>query len=756
MAIESPKKGRGARARAEAKSRARGDDKPKDDLEPQVETSQADPIDQWADKEDSPAYTRAKKLYTTVRAAFENKQEQYDALNEYWHIYHAAPDDNLKYAGNTQGYIPAVRDSVNARCKRALKQLFPFNDKHVEAVSTDSRDPRTVKALLEHYIRKTRLRATVRTNLISGDVTGQWNLMVDWLTDKRMVTKLVARNPVLEGGDEGIERLPGMESHDDVLTDPTETEETTEDEEITESGPDIVDFATEDLAVIPATCNDLQKAEAVAVRLRLSKSKFEDMVDTGVFIEPKDGIDKFFKTSSERSRPNSPDRPKKNASEAGVKTKGTDKYCEVWMVYTRLNFEDDDKQKRSGIIYYAGEEVILSIIKNPLWSGKIPVLSESVDQMTGSFFGKSKIEPVKFLQWNLCDFWNMGQDSAMYSLLPIWAADPMKVPQWQQLVMGLAAVWPANPADIKPMTQPQLYKEAAQCCDVIKRQIWESMDVNEQMMGRMPQGRKNNAMIGAAQQNQDMNISDHASRYEDVMLNPLLEMLFEFDQQFRTTSLAVQQMGELGYKAAIEDVPVTQWGEHYFFRWSGTEFMASVQRQQQQIAWLNVLKGIPPQMMGGLSLDLSPVLVAGTENLFGPEMAARILVDNRNQFTVPADVENEMMHNGFEARVHEGDNDVEHLQSHMKAAGMNADPVGLYKMHMQKHYEQLQKKREIQMSQQMPKPGLPGTPGGMAPGAAGTPKPGAVPAPGGPRGAQNPPGAIQHDNMVDPTAMGRG
>src|SRR5689334_6545987 len=110
---------------------------------------------------------------------------------------------------------------------------------------------------------------------------------------------------------------------------------------------------------------------------------------------------------------------------------------------------------------------------------------------------------------------DMGQDSAMYSLLPIWAADPLRVPQYQQLVMGLAAVWAADPDAIKPLMQPQLYKEAGNACEMIKRQIWESMDVNEQMMGRMPSGRKNNAMIGQAQANQDMNISDHASRYEE-------------------------------------------------------------------------------------------------------------------------------------------------------------------------------------------------------------------------------------------------
>ena len=44
-----------------------------------------------------------------------------------------------------------------------------------------------------------------------------------------------------------------------------------------------------------------------------------------------------------------------------------------------------------------------------------------------------------------------------------------------------------------------------------------------------------------------------------------------------------------------------QWGEKYFFRWTGTEYLQGVQRMQQKIAWMNVLKGIPPQLLGGLT-----------------------------------------------------------------------------------------------------------------------------------------------------------
>ncbi len=208
---------------------------------------------------------------------------------------------------------------------------------------------------------------------------------------------------------------------------------------------------------------------------------------------------------------------------------------------------------------------------------------------------------------------------------------------------------------------------------------------------------------------------------------------------------------------ALETVKVPQWGVRFFFRWSGTEFMLGMQRLQQQIAWMNVLKGIPPQLLNGRTLDVTPILEAGTENIFGPEMAPKILIDKRSMYTVSAQAENEMLHNGFQVFTHEADDDPQHLQEHMRGASMSGDPLGLFKEHMAQHMMQLQKKREMQMQ---PKPGgAPGGPGGGAgsappQGVAGAPRPGALPAPGRP--AQNPPGAIQQDQMADGAVGPRG
>lgn len=641
--------------------------------------------------------------------------------------------------------MPAVRDTINARAKRCLRRLFPANHKHVDGLSSDGKTPFTQLSLLEHYIRTMRLKSIIRSDLIAGDVTGQWGLTIDWFKSKRTVTKLVSRNPL-------IEQIDGEDVGDlDLVDTLAPEEEDTETEEVIEEGPEIVDFSTEDLAVIPPTCNNLQAARAVALRLRMSKERVQEMVDEGAFILP-DGtdIDEFCKgTPGDRDKGN---RPKKQAQDAGIKTHGTDKYALVYMVYTKLDLGDD--AKASAIVYFAGENEIVGIVRNPLWSAKVPIISEPVERVQGSFFGKSKIEPVKFLQWNLCDFWNMGQDSAAYSLMPIYAVDPMKTPQWAQLVQGLAAIWPVAPDSVKTITTPQLWKDAASICDLIKRQIWESMDVNEMMMGKMPAGRKNNQLMGQMQQEQSTNIDDHADRYEDVVLNPLVEMLFEFDQQFRTESVTIESRGEIGVRAAIEDIPVQQWGERIFFRWVGTAFEKNMQRLQQMIAWMNVAKGIPPQMLNGRKLDLTPILEAGAEGIFGPELAPRILIDERNLFTIDPDMENEILHNGMTVEVHMSDDDSKHLQSHMKAASLTKDPAGLYKSHMASHMQQMQMKREKQMAQEQGAKGAPGSPGGGPPGAAGAPRPGAQPAPGGPRPAQQPPGAIQQDNMAG--APGRG
>lgn len=696
-------------------------------------------IENWGDKPESEAYTEAESLYPKIAKCYENKQEQMDRIEEYWAIYNAQPDENQQYTGNSQCYVPAVRDCINARCKRTLAQLFPANYKHVEAVGPTGETPYAQMSLLEHYIRKCGLKDIVRADLLAGDVTGQWNLYIDWTKSTRRVTEVVKRPPVLVSDDGTIE------AEDVDGDDEYETKEDT----VIDERPDIVPFATEDLAIYPPTVNSIEDATATAIRLRMSKEKIEELVDEGVFVgvTAKELIDRIAQPSKGGIREKYV-APKRRTGDAGIRTEGTYKYALIYEVHTNLDLGNGYKEP--AYVYYAGQNEILGIIRNPFWSGRRPILSAPIERVTGSFFGVSKVEPVKYLQWNLNDYWNMGQDSAQYALLPIVMTDPLAQPNYQSMTMGLAAIWLANPQTTQFAQFPAIYKDAIGLCGAIKQQIQESMDVNEAMLGKMPQGRKNQAQMAAAAQTQEMNIVDHAKRYEETMLNQLLEWMFELDRQFRTKDLTIATMGEVGNERRLMDIPPQAFGERYFFRWVGTTYQTGLQRIQQMISWMNVLRGIPPQQLNGRRLDVTPILEYGTGQIFGAEVAPRILVDDRNLYHVEPDEEDLMMHNGLQATVHEADDDPRHIQSHQRAAVLTGDPLGLFRAHIQAHQQAMQIKQQKLMGQQQG--GQPGIPGGAGPGVAGTPRPGAQP--GQPR-PQQPPGAIHPDQMADPRAVPR-
>src|SRR6516164_186097 len=690
-------------------------------------------IENWAEDMSSDAYIDACKLYPKIQQGYTNKQQQSDWIEEYWNIYNARPDENQQYTGNSQCYIPAVRDAVNARCKRTLATLFPANYKHVDAVGPADVTPYPTLALLEHYIRRTNLKDIVRTDLLSGDVTGQWVLYIDWLRTTRRVTELVKKPPVVE--------IDLGEETDDVEDVTVEMEWDVEDKTVVEEMPDVTPMAVDDLAVYPPTVNDIERATATAVRLRLSKESVQQFIDEGVFVgwNAKEIMDNLNEPDGGRQK-RVPQ--KRRTADAGVRTEGTYKYALIYEVHTDLELEEG-KGKEPCFVYYAGPEIILGIIRNPFWPKKRPVITAPVERIQGTIYGISRVEPVKYLQWNLNDYWNMGQDSAQYALLPIVMTDPLANPNYQSMVMGLAAVWLTDPQKTQFAQFPAIYKDAVALCQAIKAQINESMEVNDAMLGKAPAGRKNQAQAAAMAQEQQSNIIDHAKRYEQCILNPLLERMFELDRQFRTKELTVITMGEVGARAKQEEIPVQAFNERYFFRWCGTAYQAGLQRMQQMIAWMNVLRGIPPQQLDGRRLNVGPILEYGTEQIFGPELGPRILIDERNLYHVDPEDENLMMHNGMPANVHPADDDQRHLAAHMRGATLTGDPHGLFRAHIQAHQQAMQQKM---MKNQPPQPGQQGIPGGAGPGVAGTPRPGAIP--GQPR-PQGPAGMIHPDQVQD-------
>jgi hypothetical protein len=177
----------------------------------------------------------------------------------------------------------------------------------------------------------------------------------------------------------------------------------------------------------------------------------------------------------------------------------------------------------------------------------------------------------------------------------------------------------------------------------------------------------------------------------------LMERIFEYDAQYRDEELSVLSQGDIGVKASVQQIPCQAWGERYFFQWTGTAFTMNLNRMQQQIAFMNVLRGIPPQQLNGRKLDITPILENMCENVFGAELAGRVLIDDRNKYSVPAELEDEMMLNGIMVEVHEADEDSQHIQAHQMAAQKSMDPTGLMRTHIQGHMKQMQDKRQKAM-----------------------------------------------------------
>jgi hypothetical protein len=334
--------------------------------------------------------------------------------------------------------------------------------------------------------------------------------------------------------------------------------------------------------------------------------------------------------------------------------------------------------------------------------------------------------------------------------MPIVMTDPLKNPQYSSMVMAMAAVWSTNPNDTKVVEFPPLYQHALTIKGAIKAQIMESMEVNETMLGKAPAGRKNAQAVAAQSSEALATIGDVVKRFEFGIMNKIMEWFYDLDLQFRDEELAVLIDGEHGVQSIIEKIPPQQVGHRYWFKWLGADKAMGAQNNQQLISWMNVLRGLPPNVLNGRKLDLGPMIDFLNEAICGPTMAQNVLIDERHKISVPAEMENEFMVNNIPAFVCTLDNDIEHIQEHQRGAQITGDPTGKFRQHIMEHMAAIQAKQQ----QQQPK-GMPGIPGGGGqPGVAGTPKPGAVPA--GPRAGQNPAGSIHADSMQDPQAGMRG
>lgn len=443
------------------------------------------------------------------------------------------------------------------------------------------------------------------------------------------------------------------------------------------------------------------------------------------------------------------DKAKNMVDAAGIKGGTRGKFALVYRTWTMLTI---DGERRLCLAYYAGEQHILGCKRNPYWSDRVDIISAPVDKVDGAFKGRSKLEfGVADLQYHANDVCNQGADSASYALLPIIMTDPEKNPQVGQMVLSLAAVWMTSPNDTQFAKFPELWKDAIELVAVDQAAIFQALSVNPAQItqGTNPRKKPSQAEIANEQQVDILTTADAVTVMEDEIYTPIVTFMMELDHQYRDKPLRVRQYGPTGMLSNMTQIPLIQMDKMYQFRWFGVEQARNAQALQQQVAGINVLRGVPPQLIQGYRLDLGPLLSHMVDNLFGPRLGATILKDLRQELTMEPEFENQMMVDGFVVPVHPMDDIQKHMQAHQQAAQQTGDPHGTIRVHMMAHMNAFQAQQQQQMEQQMQQGGPPKGGGG---GSAG-PRIGAVP--GAARGGQNPPGAIHQDRMQDPMKVPR-
>ena len=673
-------------------------------------------------------------IFADVDRGFEDQAPRTNEVLDNWEMMNCILGGRQEYHGETKGFLPLIRVAVEARVTRFTNQLFPKSGRYVDCTDVNGDMRYAMIAMIEHYVRKAKLRTKVIPPLFrAGDCEGQWTIYVDWRKSKRIVTTRETKPVEAEGLEVG-------------------EVETIFEEEIEEGWPDVTVIPDPDLLILPATATGvddaLEDGGSVTIRRRWTKGKIRKMMADGE-IAKKAG-EELLENMTGPGSVTERKLGKAQANAAGIKMTGGQKHVQIYETWTKLKVDGEMRLCRT---YYAGDEVILSAKLNPFWCDRCPIISAPLLRVADLARGRPPVSFVIDQQVAANDQFNMGMDTSKFSAMPIIMTDPVKNPRTESMILGLAALWETSPNDTKFAQFPPLWKDCLELISVLKQEIFQGLGVNPSMIPQSSGGRgkRNQAEVALEQQVDMLTTADVMTACEEGILNELLLRFLEYDHQFRDKPMTIRAFGPMGQQANMQEIPPVVMSNGYNLTWLGVEAARNAAERQQQIGWLNVLKSIPPQMMPGRKLDLTAAIETINLGVLGPRIAPLTFVNLAKEQSVPPEQENEMMESSYLPMVHPPDNDPEHMQKHLAWIQKTGDPLGLGKQHMTMHQQQIiAKNMAQQQSQQGPK-GLPGSPGGAGPGAPGTPVPGSMPQAPKTRG---PPGNINQDRLPAAGAVG--
>lgn len=656
------------------------------------------------------------KKFRCVQQAFIDQNRRSEMIMDHWDAYHCKLGPKQFYRGESQKYIPIIRDAVNAVRTRQLNQLFPKSGRYVEEVTSDQDRHYALLSLLESYVVSSRLRTEVLPSLlVNGQIEGQYTVYARWLDIDRNIAYRKQADPATGMPERVVE------------------------EEFKIGRPAVDVISDCDLMVIPTTVDSIEHALAVGgsatVIWRWTKDQLWQHAEDGDIskenAEIMEGRMSRFYDQVRGLR----DTSKEMVDAAGIKKKGKEA-----LVYEMFTMEEVNGKNRMVRAFYGGNDLVLGAKLNPYWCDRCPIISQSVLKVHGRFKGDIPVQPCMDVQIMANDALNECADSIHYALGPVTAVNPEVKPDWTHLIYRPGAVWPVEPDAMKTFVFPDTTPSALRVIEYCRTQIFQTLGVNPAMMPQQtgrPGAKRNQAEIALEQQVDLLTTSEAVTVVEQGILTPLMQRFAEYDHQFRDYDMMVRSYGELGHKSELESVGPMQAGRNYQLRWYGVESSRNQAQVQQMIAGMNVLAGIPPQLYQGYQMTLAPALEHLVGEIYGPRLGPLLFRSTVDQMSVPPETENKMLAENLEVLVHLMDNHSDHIRAHMQVpAGPQRD------VHIQRHMQMLQAQQAaaITIAQQ----GGGGSGNGQA-GPQGGPQRGSMVGPQRPM--RQPPGTIHQDRM---------
>src|SRR5258708_27365255 len=387
---------------------------------------------------------------------------------DYWDVYNCRLGGQQSYSGRSKIFLTIVHDAVKARKTRFTNQIFPQVGRYVEVTTEDGTLPQAEMSLIDHYIRKAKLRTVVVPALcVNGDVEGQYNIYVDWVERRRKVAWRTQKPIQVE--------MQGTEP--DSLEDPDEKMDDIQEEEIKDAHPHVEVLADTDVLILPATAESVGDALAMGgsatILRRWSKYKINKKIKDGEII--KEAGKHLVEEMKKEAAVTLPNKPKQSADAAGIKLEGGSKYALVYETWTEQTIGNERRLCRA---YFGGEKSILSLKRNPYWSDKCPLFSVPVEKIQGANKGQSPVYFTTTPQYYANDIINQAADSSMYSMMPIVMTDPEKNPRLGSMVLSLAAVWEGDPQSTQFAKFPDLWKAGFEIVASVKAQIMQTLSVS--------------------------------------------------------------------------------------------------------------------------------------------------------------------------------------------------------------------------------------------------------------------------------------